>query len=984
MIKIYYKQHKIKKLWKVELFLIILVFSAIFFGYFPAFVKALEDNYEENDNTGSAYDISSNVGHWLSEIDGLGYQGDNDYFEVELTTGLPRLVVFCKFTHSGGSDINIQIVNENQQVQATGNSGTDNEFIDIELTLGTWYIRVYGPNSETPYDLFWDKLIGGGFHAEDNYEDNDVYTDAYDLSSYEDTWLTEIAGLGTEHDYDWYEITVVPTHMRVTIDCLFVDTHSDIDMELFASDGSTYIDSSFTSSDNEHIDVIVPSPGTYYIRVWGEWNNAIYDLKWEELPYLFDDNYEGISGTQHDSPNGYNLVPYKNDWLSTIFGLGIQSDDDWYEIFIGAPYLRVMVDCTFTDADGNIDLSLYNPFLQLVTTSSSTTNNENIDIIVPSPGYYKLRIFGDNSMNTYNLRWNSVTPPDDNYEGTSGTQHDSHPGFNLMSYENTWLSAIDGLGRQIDDDWYQIYVDQAKRKLQVECTHTSADGNINLAIYDDTETLIIQNTSITDNEYINCILPSDGSYSIKVYGSNYANTYNLRWNTSTPLEDNYEENDDLSASYNISSDEAVWLSNIDGIGRQLDDDWFEIYISSGIQQLQIECIFTHSLGNINIALYDDTETLIIQNASTTDNEFINYALIGPGTYHILVHGPNNGNEYNLRWSTDLPSDDNYEENDVLGQAHDLSAYNSMWLYDIDGYGRQIDDDWYEILVTSGEPYLTIECTFDHNLGNIDLALYYTNGTLISDSSSTSNNEYINSYYLNSGSYYLKLYGANWANEYNLKWTTEPDQIQPEWIQTPNDQQLEWGTSFSYDVDAEDLSGIKEYQVNDTTNFMSDSNGLIENKTFLDIGIYWLTIKAIDYHDNEISAEIRVVVHAIELNVLIIVNATTIQQGEYISFSCQVSDQLPPCNFNWNFKDGQDSSLESIIHQFNNAGTYNVTLEVTDQYDVSGSHNVIIIVESDSDSDSETPFIPGYDLILLLSILSITSLLIVYKKKLNFK
>lgn len=951
-------------------------------AYIPTFVKAAEDNYEENDNTGSAYDIRSNAGNWLSEIAGLGYQGDNDYFEVELTTGLTRLVVFCKFTHfgGGGSNINIQVVNDFQQVQATGNSDNDNEFIDVELSIGTWYIRVYGPDWETPYDLFWDKFVASPLQAEDNYEDNDVYTDAYDLSSHEDTWLTEIAGLGTEHDYDWYKITVVPTHMRVTIDCLFVDTHSDIDMELFASDGSTYIDTSYSSTDNEHIDVIVPSPGTYYIRVWGEWYNAIYDLKWEELPYLWDDNYE-----ENDvRTSATDLSSRQNQWLSTISGLGRQSDDDWYRILLGGPYLRVVVECTFTHASGNIDISLHNSVGTLLTTSASTTNNEQIDYTITSGGIYYIKVYGDNNYNTYDLRWRRFIPPDDNYEGASGTQHDSHPGFNLMSYENAWLDTINGLGRQIDDDWYQIYVDQAKRKLQVECTHTSAEGNINLAIYDASETLIVQNTTTTNNEYINYIVPSGGAYSIKVYGSNYANTYNLRWNTFTPLEDNYEENDVLASSYDITENESVWLSTVDGTGRQLDDDWFKFNITSGIQQVQIECSFTHSLGNIDIALYDDNEALIIQNATTTDNESINYVLFGPGTYHILVNGTDNGNEYDLKWNAISSPDDNYEENDALSQAYNISSYENTWLYDIDGFGRQIDDDWYEIYLTPGNPYVTIECTFDHNLGNIDLALYDASETLIAESTSTSDNENISSYLSNSGSYYIKVFGENLSNEYNLNWSAKPDKIPPVWVPLPNDQQLEWGLSFSYDVDASDLSGIKEYQVNDTTNFMIDSNGLLENKTILGIGIYWLTIKAIDNYENENSAVIRVVIHAIELKVSIITNATTIQPGESISFSCSISDEIPPCSFYWNFKDGQDSNSENLIHQFNSAGTYNVTLTVTDQFGVSGSHNVLITVESDSDSDSGTSAIPGYELIFLLSILSITSLLIVIKKKLNFK
>jgi hypothetical protein len=302
------------------------------------------------------------------------------------------------------------------------------------------------------------------------------------------------------------------------------------------------LDHSYSSTNNENIDYILSDPGTYFIRVWGDESHSIYDLKWEELPYLWDDNYE---------QNDWRLDAYviaENQWLSNIDGLGKQSDDDWYDCRIITPDLVLDIDCTFTHADGNIDIALYDDMGNLLVESTSTTNNEHIDYEIDHLHTYKadrfyIKVYGDDNMNDYNLHWNGVPPNDDNYEEND----EFNNVFDLSSYEDTWLTEIDGEGITLDEDWYRIYVDPSKRGLLVNCTFEDDYGNINLAIYDDSETLIIQNASTTDNEYINYVLPSGGSYYIKIYGeivifpdTVYPNRYDLKWNTFIPIGDDPE------------------------------------------------------------------------------------------------------------------------------------------------------------------------------------------------------------------------------------------------------------------------------------------------------------------------------------------------------------------------------------------------------------------------------------------------------------
>ncbi len=87
-----------------------------------------------------------------------------------------------------------------------------------------------------------------------------------------------------------------------------------------------------------------------------------------------------------------------------------------------------------------------------------------------------------------------------------------------------------------------------------------------------------------------------------------------------------------------------------------------------------------------------------------------------------------------------------------------------------------------------------------------------------------------------------------------------DNDTPIWDQTPTDQIIEYGEYFSYDVNASDFFGIDHYWINDTSNFYINNEGLIRSITILNVGEYWLEIRAYDPSDNFISAEIKITVN----------------------------------------------------------------------------------------------------------------------------
>ncbi|MBI9018874.1 MAG: S8 family serine peptidase [Phycisphaerae bacterium] len=118
----------------------------------------------------------------------------------------------------------------------------------------------------------------------------------------------------------------------------------------------------------------------------------------------------------------------------------------------------------------------------------------------------------------------------------------------------------------------------------------------------------------------------------------------------TPLlDDNYEVNNSTSTSYDLSDKEQTWLSNINGLGIQSDDDYYKINVSGGYERLLIDCQFTHVDGDIDIELLDSSGNTLDYSQSSNDDEYIDYVVPSSGTYYIRVYLDNAGNTYNLWW-----------------------------------------------------------------------------------------------------------------------------------------------------------------------------------------------------------------------------------------------------------------------------------------------------------------------------------------------
>ena len=155
--------------------------------------------------------------------------------------------------------------------------------------------------------------------------------------------------------------------------------------------------------------------------------------------------------------------------------------------------------------------------------------------------------------------------------------------------------------------------------------------------------------------------------------------------------------------------------------------------------------------------------------SSTDNETLTYTAAAAGVHFIRVQlyadaGTVTGNTYDM--SVDISygdhcTQDGFEENDTFATARSVSAgsYPDLWVCPSDV------DDYYSITLTRGSA-ITVDLTFLHAEGDIDVTLLNPSGAVLTQSITTTDNEHLTYVARADGTYgiHVLLYGADTGTE----------------------------------------------------------------------------------------------------------------------------------------------------------------------------------------------------------------------------
>lgn len=294
------------------------------------------------------------------------------------------------------------------------------------LPAGTYYVKVdeFG-NNETiaNYNLSLQVVY---HNVGDVYEPDGNAAQAVPISS--GFPQTHSIRPGNDGDYTRFSLSE-PSEVVIETSGASGDTR----MWLFAQDlsGIEFNDDGgfdvFSRIDRTQAEGNLLPPGTYYVLI-DEFDNdneiASYQIRVDITPLgSGDDAYEENDFVEEPWHPGFN---WEGTWLSALDGPGIQADDDFFRIDVTAGNERVLVDCRFSHAAGDIDIYLLDSAGGVIGQSDGFVDNEAIDIVVPAGGgTYLIVVTFEDAGNSYDLWWDDLArpaagPSNDHFSGRIG------------------------------------------------------------------------------------------------------------------------------------------------------------------------------------------------------------------------------------------------------------------------------------------------------------------------------------------------------------------------------------------------------------------------------------------------------------------------------------------------------------------------------------------------------------------------------------
>ena len=375
------------------------------------------DPYEANNSQNNAYDLRNNKATWLSDIlgEGIVENGEEDWYEIEITQNNQNLIVDLQFIHADG-DLDLELYDANGTEIEYSGSSDDNEQINTNLTTpGTYYLRVYhylDEGSGNNYDLWWDTGGSGSNGTNNNVE---LY------GSWFDVFQEPLAG-GNSFDVDFE----IENNSGGNAEIFEVEFYLS-DNDYISSDdyllGSYTVENLGGNSNTGTLTTNLTLPGvadsfwsgdgTYYIGMlvdaWGEVtetdefnnNNQGLFLDYDDVEITGtsgvtlppDDSYE-----ENDTPpNAYDLSNAQGAFLYDIAGQGVANDNDWYKFEVLGSYSEQTLNVFLSAWDNEVTLNLeiYDSNATLLDSSVISNGDYDslfIDISPLSDTYYYAKV----------------------------------------------------------------------------------------------------------------------------------------------------------------------------------------------------------------------------------------------------------------------------------------------------------------------------------------------------------------------------------------------------------------------------------------------------------------------------------------------------------------------------------------------------------------------------------------------------------------
>ncbi len=301
-------------------------------------------------------------------------------------------------------------------------------------------------------------------------------------------------------------------------------------------------------------------------------------------------------------------------------------DDDWFKFYL-CPNGTLNAQITFQHAINDLDMLLVDNVQAFLGDSTGVTDLEQITYINPNREFkwVYLNIYGIDAIdNAYQLTLSQSGCVDDRTEENDRLQTAELLSSNL--YRN--LDLISG-----NEDWYAIDVCR-NCPLELKMEFTSANGDLDLFLYDENMVQIDSSESVADLEelYFRDRMNARRVYAKVIGFSDDQNRYDL----TIRVDDRLEENDN-------SAQAALWAIPENTYGALVvlanDDDWYMINVCAG-GTLDVRVNFTHANGDLDMKLYAEGNNNSTIDTSITVNNYeqVSYTSVNGGNYFVQLYG----------------------------------------------------------------------------------------------------------------------------------------------------------------------------------------------------------------------------------------------------------------------------------------------------------------------------------------------------------
>ncbi len=249
------------------------------------------------------------------------------------------------------------------------------------------------------------------------------------------------------------------------------------------------------------------------------------------------------------------------------------------------------------------------------------------------------------------------------------------------------------------DDYYELAIGP-ETTVTASILHEQAHGKLNLSLHDSSGTQLYPPSDAELSESLSYTVTEGPAFlrvSIPPNTFNQEQTYGLFVHTSKAgcPSDSLEPNDSIAMAPFIGTGDYT-LTVCPG-----DQEWLKVSANEG-ETLILNLSFQHQYGDLDIRLYDATQTLVGQSDTATSEENILYNAKKTGVFYVQVYGyqgSHNTGKLNIQRvpTNSLCVPDMFSPNQVLSSAMLLPEDVYLDLSICPG-----KDDWFRLDVNSGE------------------------------------------------------------------------------------------------------------------------------------------------------------------------------------------------------------------------------------------------------------------------------------------